>query len=75
MALGPERWFYMEINRTLSLSGCWKMVNAIQNATTPELIRERCHIAKLWLDNNDIISNLDYDELMESVAYLERETY
>lgn len=65
----------MNINRTLSLNGCWKMVNAIQNAKSNEAIRERCHIAILWLENNDVISNSDYDELMETVAYLERETY
>ena len=65
----------MEINKTLSKAGCWKMVNAIQNGKTPEEIRERCRIAESWLMANEIIDNEEYDELMMTVAYLRRESY
>ena len=65
----------MKVNRNLSLSGCWKMVNAIQKARTPEEVRYRCNIAEDWLNNNDVISNGEYDSLMMAVSYLYRETY
>lgn len=65
----------MKYNRNLSLNGCWNMVNRIQLANSPEEIRKRCRIAEAWLTNNDVISNDEYDELMESVTYLHRESY
>lgn len=65
----------MGINRRLSVSGCWKMVNAIENAGTPAEVRTRCAIAEEWLKNNDVISNADYDDLMDTVAYICRESY
>lgn len=65
----------MAINKNLSEQGCWKMVNAIQNGKTPEEIRDRCHIAEVWLAANVIIDNATYDELMNTVAYLHRESY
>ena len=65
----------MELNRKLSLTGCWKMVNNIQLAETPEGIRERCRIAEKWLTANQVISTEEYDELMTAVAYWHRESY
>ena len=65
----------MEINKNLSEQGCWRMVNAIQNGKTPAEIRERAHIAEQWLMVNAIITNEVYDELMNTVAYLVRESY
>lgn len=65
----------MKINTRLSVEGCWKMVNAIQNGNTPQEIRERCRIAAKWLEENE---NLDYDqynEMMMAVTYLHRESY
>lgn len=63
------------INRQLSLKGCWKMVNAIQNGDSPEEIRGRCAIAQKWLNANDVISNDEYDELMMAVTLQHRESY
>ncbi len=63
------------INTKLSLRGCWEMVNRIQNARTPEGIRERCEIASNWLYANEVISNSDYDDLMRTVSYLYRMSY
>lgn len=51
------------------------MVNAIENAGTPAEVRTRCAIAEEWLKNNDVISNADYDDLMDTVAYICRESY
>lgn len=65
----------MTINRTLSVKGCWAMVNNIQNARTPKEVRERCGIAEEWLKANEVITADEYDELMMSVAYLYRESY
>lgn len=65
----------MSINTKLSINGCWKMVNAIQNARTPEEIRSRCATAEEWLKANTVIGNSDYDELMDTVSYLYRESY
>lgn len=65
----------MTINRTLSVKGCWAMVNNIQKARTPEELRERCGIAEEWLKANDVITNDEYDDLMMTVAFLYRESY
>ena len=65
----------MKVNKNLSLSGCWKMVNAIQNGRTPGEIRDRCNIAEKWLRENTVISNSDFDDLMMSVAFIYRESY
>ena len=65
----------MKINTTLSLKGCWRMVNAIQNGETPKEIRRRAIIAREWLINNTVISLDEFDELMNTVAYLVRESY
>lgn len=65
----------MEINRNLSVNGCWKMVNAIQNGATPAEIRDRAATAEQWLMANDVIDNDTYDDLMNTVAFLVRESY
>ena len=65
----------MEINTRLSVNGCWRMVNAIQNGRTAKEIRERCRIAIEWLNANKVIGYDQYNELMETVAYLHRESY
>jgi len=64
-----------QINKRLSVKGCWKMVNAIQNGKTPEEIQQRCAIAMNWLDENEVIDNDTYDELMMTVSWLQRESY
>ena len=51
------------------------MVNAIQNGRTPREILDRCRTAEAWLEANEAIEISDYDELMETVAYLSREAY
>ena len=63
------------INTRLSVAGCWKMVNAIQNGNTLEEIRERCHIAAEWLNANEVISVDEYDSMMVAVSYIYRESY
>ena len=65
----------MKINKNLSVNGCWRMVNAIQNGKTVEEIRERCKIAEAWLKENVIIDNEQYNDLMMTISYLYRETY
>ena len=65
----------MAINTKLSLTGCWRMVNAIQGGKTPSEIRRRCMIAEEWLKANEIISTDDFDDLMMAVAYIHRESY
>ena len=65
----------MAVNKSLSVNGCWRMVNAIQNGKTPEEIRERCQIAAEWLKVNEVISFEEYDDLMNAVSYLHRESY
>lgn len=65
----------MAINTKLSLKGCWKMVNAIQNAESSTAIRERCRVAEEWLNANEIISNEEYDDLMIAVSFQYRESY
>lgn len=62
------------INTTLSLDGCWTMVNRIQLGRTSQEIRERCRIAEKWLRANKVISNDDFDKLMMTVALIHRET-
>lgn len=70
-----SKTYTMPINTRLSLSGCWKLVNACQNGKTPGDIRERCRIAEEWLNKNEIITNEEYDSLMMSVSLIHRETY
>ena len=65
----------MKVNTKLSVSGCWEMVNRIQNGKTAEDIRERCRIAEQWLRANEIIDNETYNDLMMTVSYLHRESY
>lgn len=65
----------MKINRSLSINGCWKMVNAIQNGKSPEDIRTRAAVATEWLNANEIISIEEYGALMNTVAYIVRESY
>ena len=65
----------MAINTKLSLTGCWRMVNAIQNGNTPEEIRRRCNVAEEWLRANELISNAQFDELMMTVSWINRESY
>lgn len=63
----------MKVNTKLSVAGCWKMVNAIQNGKTAKEVRSRCMIAEQWLKENEVIDNAEYDELMMAVAFLYRE--
>lgn len=65
----------MAINKRLSLRGCWRMVNAIQNGDTPKEIRQRAWIAAEWLKANEVISIDDFDELMDTVAFWVRASY
>lgn len=65
----------MKINASLSVTGCWKMVNAIQNGKTPQEVRERCYIAEKWLKANKVIDNDQYNDMMMTVTYLHRESY
>ncbi len=65
----------MAINKRLSLRGCWRMVNAIQNGDTPKEIRQRAGIAAEWLKANEVISIDDFDELMDTVAFWVRASY
>jgi len=58
----------LAINRNLSVKSCWKMVNAVNTL-------EKASIAENWLKNNDIISNEEYDDLMNALSYLVRELY
>ena len=64
-----------EINENLTLDQCWKMCNNIQHAKTPEETRERCTIAEAWLTANTVISVSEYDELMDYVAWLYRDSF
>lgn len=66
---------FVPINPRLSVKGCWKMVNAIQNASTPKEVRERCDIAEEWLVANTVITSEEYNDLMMTVTYLFRESY
>lgn len=63
------------INPNLTLDQCWKMCNNIQHAKTPDETRDRCITAEAWLTANVVISNAQYDELMEYVSCLYRESY
>ena len=63
----------MKINTKLSVAGCWKMVNAIQNGETDDEIRSRCLIAEQWLKHNEVITNAQYNDLMIAVSYIYRE--
>lgn len=65
----------MAINKRLSVRGCWRMVNAIQNGKDAKEVRERCDIAEEWLKANEVISNEEYDGLMRTVTYLYGESY
>lgn len=65
----------MNINEHMSLKGCWRMVNAIQNAKTAKEIRERCAITEQWLTANKRISTSEYNDLMMAVSYIHRESY
>lgn len=58
------------INKKLSLEQCWEMVNRIQLGKNAEEIKERCKIADAWLTANEVISIDEYDDLMNTVAYL-----
>lgn len=66
---------FVPINPRLSVKGCWKMVNAIQNASTPKEVRERCDIAEEWLVANTVITSEEYNDLMMTLTYLFRESY
>ena len=65
----------MTINKTLSSKRCWEMVNRIQNGRTPREIRERADIAIEWLRANEVITTQEFDDLMNTVSYLVRESY
>lgn len=65
----------MKINKRLSTSACWGMVNRIQLGKTPDEILERCHIAETWLVANEVISNDDFDAMMDAIAFMHRESY
>ena len=53
--------------KSLNLSQCWAMVNRIANL-------DHVEIAKAWLLKANI-TNEEYNELMDAVAYLSRELY
>ena len=53
--------------KSLNINQCWKMVNRISNL-------EQAKIAAAWLDKANITIE-QYDELMDTVAYLTRELY
>ena len=63
------------INTKLSLNGCWKMVNRIEAASSADKIRERCYTAEQWLAANEVITIEQFDELMNAVAFIHRESY
>ena len=65
----------MTINKNLSVKGCWRMVNAIQNGKTPLEIRQRCNIAEKWLQANEVISYDEYNDMMMTISYLHRESF
>ena len=65
----------MTVNKNLSVRGCWRMVNAIQNGKTPLEIRQRCNTAEKWLQANQVISNEEYNDMMMTISYLHRESY
>lgn len=65
----------MDINVNLSVKGCWRLVNGIQNGKTPAEIRERASIAEEWITANKNLDIDTYNDMMESIAYLIRESY
>ena len=65
----------MDINVNLSVKGCWRLVNGIQNGKTPAEIRERASIAEEWITANKNIDIDTYNDMMNSIAYLIRESY
>ena len=65
----------MPINPNLSIKGCWRLVNAIQNGKTSKEIRERAMIAQDWITANNNIDIDTYNDMMDSIAYLIRESY
>ena len=65
----------MAINTKLSVTGCWRMVNAIENGKDATEVRERCRIAASWLEANEVINYDQFNELMMTVAYIHRESY
>lgn len=58
----------MAINTKLSLKRCWDMVNRVQNF-------EQAAIAEQWLMANEVISNEEFDELMNALSFIYRELY
>ena len=65
----------MDINVNLSVKGCWRLVNGIQNGKTPAEIRERASIAEEWITANKNLDIDTYNDMMNSIAYLIRESY
>lgn len=65
----------MDINVNLSVKGCWRLVNGIQNGKTPAEIRERASIAQDWITANKNLDIDTYNDMMDSIAYLIRESY
>jgi hypothetical protein len=53
--------------KSLNLTQCWKMVNRISNL-------DHAKTAAAWLAKANITTE-QYDELMDTVAYLTRELY
>lgn len=53
--------------KPLSLSQCWKMVNRCDT-------HEKIQIAIKWLEKANITTE-QFDELMDSLAYISRELY
>lgn len=54
-------------NRPLNLSQCWELVNQCDT-------HEEIECAEKWLLKADI-TMAEYDELMDTLAYLSRELY
>ena len=65
----------MDINVNLSVKGCWRLVNGIQNGKTPAEIRERASIAEEWITANKNIDIDTYDDMMHTICYLINESY
>ena len=56
------------VNTKLSLKGCWEMVNRVDTL-------EKATVAINWLENNELLSNEDYNDLMMALSWIMRELY
>lgn len=56
------------INTKLSASKCWTMVNRVDTL-------EKAKIANMWIMENEVITNEEYNDLMMALSYITRELY